>query len=178
MGKIPAMDSGEIRIRQLGYKQELRRNFTLVSNASIGFTAISILTGITGESHPLPATSGDRSHVLLQATHHPEPLSSLDSSPCFHQRSVGSMRRMYLSDAAIDSREESCISILSVRCCRCRVLWHWLEQWRPSVDPVGLGDLLGHEPLRGSLHGRDHLLAAHQWRPLLLVRLLMSFRQL
>jgi hypothetical protein len=46
----PAMDSGEIRIRQLGYKQELRRNFTLVSNASIGFTAISILTGITGNS--------------------------------------------------------------------------------------------------------------------------------
>ncbi|CAK0783725.1 hypothetical protein CVIRNUC_006924 [Coccomyxa viridis] len=48
LGKNPAMDSGEIRIRQLGYKQELRRNFTLVSNASIGFTAISILTGITG----------------------------------------------------------------------------------------------------------------------------------
>lgn len=51
LGKnYPAMDSGEIRIRQLGYKQELRRNFTLVSNASIGFTAISILTGITGKS--------------------------------------------------------------------------------------------------------------------------------
>ena len=53
LGKNPAMDSGEIRIRQLGYKQELRRNFTLVSNASIGFTAISILTGITGEPQPL-----------------------------------------------------------------------------------------------------------------------------
>lgn len=52
LGKYPAMDSGEIRIRQLGYKQELRRNFTLISNASIGFTAISILTGITGKLQP------------------------------------------------------------------------------------------------------------------------------
>lgn len=42
------IDSGEARIRQLGYKQELARNFGLLSNASIGFTAISILTGITG----------------------------------------------------------------------------------------------------------------------------------
>ena len=60
LGKIyPAMDSGEIRIRQLGYKQELRRNFTLVSNASIGFTAISILTGITGKSAcPTPSVLG------------------------------------------------------------------------------------------------------------------------
>ncbi|EIE25071.1 amino acid transporter [Coccomyxa subellipsoidea C-169] len=41
------IDSGEARIRQLGYKQELARNFGLLSNASIGFTAISILTGIT-----------------------------------------------------------------------------------------------------------------------------------
>ena len=44
-----ASDSGERRIRELGYRQELRRNFTLLSNASIGFTAISILTGITGK---------------------------------------------------------------------------------------------------------------------------------
>ncbi len=44
-----AADSGEMRIRQLGYKQELRRNFTVLSNASIGFTAISVLTGITGK---------------------------------------------------------------------------------------------------------------------------------
>jgi hypothetical protein len=60
LGKnYPAMDSGEIRIRQLGYKQELRRNFTLVSNASIGFTAISILTGITGKSaYPTPSIVG------------------------------------------------------------------------------------------------------------------------
>lgn len=52
LGICPAMDSGEIRLRQLGYKQELRRNFTLLSNASIGFTAISILTGITGKPQP------------------------------------------------------------------------------------------------------------------------------
>ena len=47
-----AADSGEMRIRQLGYKQELRRNFTVLSNASIGFTAISVLTGITGKPPP------------------------------------------------------------------------------------------------------------------------------
>ncbi|CAL8461962.1 g1493 [Coccomyxa elongata] len=47
LGKCCCVDSGEARIRQLGYKQELRRNFGLLSNASIGFTAISILTGIT-----------------------------------------------------------------------------------------------------------------------------------
>lgn len=45
------LDSGEARLRQLGYKQELARNFGLLSNASIGFTAISILTGITGAPH-------------------------------------------------------------------------------------------------------------------------------
>jgi hypothetical protein len=50
MGKVGFMDSGEARIRELGYKQELVRNFTLISNASIGFTAISILTGITGQA--------------------------------------------------------------------------------------------------------------------------------
>ncbi len=49
-----AADSGELRIRQLGYKQELRRNFTVLSNASIGFTAISVLTGITGKPPPRP----------------------------------------------------------------------------------------------------------------------------
>ena len=76
------MDSGEIRIRQLGYKQELRRNFTLVSNASIGFTAISILTGITGEPQPLPAASGGYPCVIVQATYQPmRPLAALTSLP-------------------------------------------------------------------------------------------------
>ena len=82
------MDSGEIRIRQLGYKQELRRNFTLVSNASIGFTAISILTGITGEPHPLSWCFWQLS-LCNSAGHlpHHAPLSSLDLPPCFHQHS-------------------------------------------------------------------------------------------
>ncbi len=51
LGKVrPLLDSGEARIRQLGYKQELQRNFTLLSNAALGFTVVSIVTGITGET--------------------------------------------------------------------------------------------------------------------------------
>lgn len=57
LGKCCCVDSGEARIRQLGYKQELRRNFGLLSNASIGFTAISILTGITGQFSSLGTIS-------------------------------------------------------------------------------------------------------------------------
>lgn len=111
------MDSGEIRIRQLGYKQELRRNFTLVSNASLGFTAISILTGITGELQPLPTALGVNLSVMIQATCTHKPLSSLAISPCFCQRCIGSMRRMYLPNAALDKRMESHISILTLRHC-------------------------------------------------------------
>lgn len=43
------MDSGEERLKALGYKQELRRDFTLVSNTAISFSIISTLLGITGE---------------------------------------------------------------------------------------------------------------------------------
>ena len=170
LGKLPAVDSGEIRIRQLGYKQELRRNFTLVSNASIGFTAISILTGITGKPQPLPAVPGGNLHGMMQATCTDEALSSLDSTPCFCQRCICSVRRTCLPNAAPDRRTECCVPILTLQHCRCRILWDRLEQWRPGLNPVGLGDLLSHEPLCGSLHGRDHLVASHQWRPLLLVR--------
>lgn len=44
------MDSGEERLKALGYKQELRRDFTLVSNTAISFSIISTLLGITGAS--------------------------------------------------------------------------------------------------------------------------------
>ena len=43
------MDSGEERLKALGYKQELRRDFTLVSNTAISFSIISTLLGITGK---------------------------------------------------------------------------------------------------------------------------------
>ena len=42
------MDSGEARLKALGYKQELKRDFTLVSNTAISFSIISTLLGITG----------------------------------------------------------------------------------------------------------------------------------
>uniref|UniRef100_A0A0D9XGT0 Amino acid permease/ SLC12A domain-containing protein n=1 Tax=Leersia perrieri TaxID=77586 RepID=A0A0D9XGT0_9ORYZ len=35
------------RLRELGYKQELRRNLSVVSNFSISFTILSVLTGVT-----------------------------------------------------------------------------------------------------------------------------------
>jgi hypothetical protein len=49
------MDSGEARLKALGYKQELKRDFTLVSNTAISFSIISTLLGITGDglSNPL-----------------------------------------------------------------------------------------------------------------------------
>ncbi len=55
---LDPMDSGEARLKALGYKQELKRDFTLVSNAAISFSIISTLLGITGDcSRPavLPA---------------------------------------------------------------------------------------------------------------------------
>lgn len=84
MGKVAYIDSGEARIRELGYKQELVRNFGLISNASIGFTAISILTGITCEHlspppydvyhyNPLPGMLHINVHVHFCLA--PEPLT-------------------------------------------------------------------------------------------------------
>ena len=49
------MDSGEARLKALGYKQELKRDFTLVSNTAISFSIISTLLGITGICRPLSA---------------------------------------------------------------------------------------------------------------------------
>ncbi|KAK9918140.1 hypothetical protein WJX75_001594 [Coccomyxa subellipsoidea] len=51
------MDSGEERLKALGYKQELRRDFTLVSNTAISFSIISTLLGVTG-SLPLAYNNG------------------------------------------------------------------------------------------------------------------------
>ena len=48
------MDSGEARLKALGYKQELKRDFTLVSNTAISFSIISTLLGITGDSLDIP----------------------------------------------------------------------------------------------------------------------------
>ena len=46
------MDSGEERLKALGYKQELKRDFTLISNAAISFSIVSSLTCITGAGLP------------------------------------------------------------------------------------------------------------------------------
>ena len=52
-GRAPALvsvDSGEQRLQALGYKQALRRKFTLVSNTAISLSIISTLLGITGKA--------------------------------------------------------------------------------------------------------------------------------
>ncbi|EOA23786.1 hypothetical protein CARUB_v10017000mg [Capsella rubella] len=43
----PAMDSGQVRLKELGYKQELKRDLSVFSNFAISFSIISVLTGIT-----------------------------------------------------------------------------------------------------------------------------------
>lgn len=40
-------DSGHARLHELGYKQELKRSLSLVSNFAFSFSIISILTGVT-----------------------------------------------------------------------------------------------------------------------------------
>ncbi|XP_042022187.1 amino-acid permease BAT1 homolog isoform X3 [Salvia splendens] len=40
-------DSGDSRLNQLGYKQELRRTLSAISNFSVTFSIISVMTGIT-----------------------------------------------------------------------------------------------------------------------------------
>ncbi|CAM6112112.1 unnamed protein product [Calypogeia fissa] len=42
-----AKDTGQARLEALGYKQELNRNLSLVSNFAFSFSIISVLTGIT-----------------------------------------------------------------------------------------------------------------------------------
>ncbi|RCV37648.1 hypothetical protein SETIT_8G080500v2 [Setaria italica] len=41
----PGTDHG--RLRELGYKQELKRHLSVLSNFSISFSVISVLTGVT-----------------------------------------------------------------------------------------------------------------------------------
>ncbi|KAF9594102.1 hypothetical protein IFM89_027405 [Coptis chinensis] len=42
-----AVDSGQSRLNQLGYKQELKRDLSVFSNFAISFSIISVLTGVT-----------------------------------------------------------------------------------------------------------------------------------
>ncbi|XP_021753962.1 amino-acid permease BAT1-like [Chenopodium quinoa] len=44
---VVPVDSGHARLNQLGYKQELKRDLSVVSNFAISFSIISILTGVT-----------------------------------------------------------------------------------------------------------------------------------
>ncbi|XP_061986163.1 amino-acid permease BAT1 homolog isoform X2 [Populus nigra] len=40
-------DSGDSRLKQLGYKQELSRTLSLIANFSVTFSIVSVLTGLT-----------------------------------------------------------------------------------------------------------------------------------
>ncbi|KAI3946415.1 hypothetical protein MKX01_017631 [Papaver californicum] len=42
-----SLDSGQTRLQELGYKQELKRNLSVLSNFAFSFAIISVLTGIT-----------------------------------------------------------------------------------------------------------------------------------
>uniref|UniRef100_A0A1D1YJJ7 Putative amino-acid permease C15C4.04c n=1 Tax=Anthurium amnicola TaxID=1678845 RepID=A0A1D1YJJ7_9ARAE len=46
-GQGAAMDSGHVRLHELGYKQELKRDLTVLSNFAFSFSIISVLTGVT-----------------------------------------------------------------------------------------------------------------------------------
>ncbi|KAI4385917.1 hypothetical protein MLD38_003904 [Melastoma candidum] len=46
-GGVVTASSDERRMRELGYKQELRRSLTLMANFSLTFSIISVITGIT-----------------------------------------------------------------------------------------------------------------------------------
>ncbi|KAI3946417.1 hypothetical protein MKX01_017633 [Papaver californicum] len=46
-GNHVSIDTGESRLRQLGYKQELNRSLSLISNFAFCFAIISVLQGIT-----------------------------------------------------------------------------------------------------------------------------------
>ncbi|TKY50897.1 Amino-acid permease BAT1-like [Spatholobus suberectus] len=41
------LDSGHARLRELGYKQELKRDLSVISNFAFSFSVISVLTGVT-----------------------------------------------------------------------------------------------------------------------------------
>ena len=135
LGKVqPFLDSGEARIRQLGYKQELQRNFTLLSIAGLVFTVVSIVTGITGVRNVGMHANFNELLVLICAY------------------------AVWSTHSAV----------------RCSLLLRGLLQWRPCGDCVRLVDSLCIQSVRRGLHGGNHILAAHQWRALLLVRRLSA----
>lgn len=47
MGITGVLDSGQKRLQELGYKQELQRDLSVISNFAFSFAIISILTGVT-----------------------------------------------------------------------------------------------------------------------------------
>ncbi|KAF9983367.1 hypothetical protein BGZ65_001874 [Modicella reniformis] len=47
MTREPKIDRSEQRLRELGYKQELKRELTSFTNFSVSFSVVSILTGLT-----------------------------------------------------------------------------------------------------------------------------------
>ncbi|QCE08574.1 aquaporin rerated protein [Vigna unguiculata] len=46
-GDASSLDSGHARLLELGYKQELKRGLSAISNFSLSFSVISVLTGVT-----------------------------------------------------------------------------------------------------------------------------------
>ncbi len=48
-----AKDSGQIRLEELEYKQELSRRLGLVSSVASSFATIAYMMGITGQRSPL-----------------------------------------------------------------------------------------------------------------------------
>ena len=48
-------DSGQLWLQELGYRQELRRDFGLLSSTAAGFAVMSYLLGITGAHATSPA---------------------------------------------------------------------------------------------------------------------------
>jgi hypothetical protein len=46
------LDSGELRLQTLGYKQELRREFSLFSSISCSIALMAFSSGLTGLSVP------------------------------------------------------------------------------------------------------------------------------
>ncbi|KAK4363690.1 hypothetical protein RND71_018931 [Anisodus tanguticus] len=43
-----SLDSGKARLQELGYKQELKRDLSVVSNFAISFSIVSVITGLNG----------------------------------------------------------------------------------------------------------------------------------
>ncbi|KAK3166475.1 hypothetical protein QOZ80_1AG0046250 [Eleusine coracana subsp. coracana] len=45
--ELPVVDPDQARLQQLGYRQELKRGLSVVSNFAFSFSLISVLTGVT-----------------------------------------------------------------------------------------------------------------------------------